>query len=660
MSTLIRTTTMFVLTTVLAATAHAQQAESGVLLISTADTVLVYPTQPPPRGGGWNVLRRPAGGGEYEQLTSAPVRAVPSGAEAARLLGPELELAMAAVQATDPAEMLLRLQGDRVTAGVLSTLSRRVASTLGRVYVDTTAQAGATYEYRIEFVRNNDAPSGATAHGRIRVADAGVSAPEQLEAQAGDNRVDLTWSYAPFARAAQDLVAGFHVYRAEGDATFERITALPLPRTDRQALYRDDAARNGVTYRYALRAVDLAGRESGPSNVVTATPRDVTPPAMVQEVGAVSGDGMVSLAWRMSPDADAVGYHVERAERMRGPFERITAAALPVGTPQYADTGLIGRQQLFYRVVAVDLAGNESRASNPIGVVVEDYTPPAPVTSVRAEVSGKRTLNIRWSASPSPDVAGYFVFRGEDEERLVRLTTSPVADTMVTDTGFVGVGLNPGGRYVVAVAAVDHARNESERVHIVVDVPDDEPPLPPTGFNVRNVGGRLIEATWSASPSLDVAEYVWTRRDPDGREIELGRYPRRTPIQVRDTTAVHAVAYVYSVAAIDSAGNRSTPSVDSVTFRDRNAPTPPRAANAAVVADGVEVRWERVASRDLAGYHVYRSLQPTGVYEQITRAAVTSLTFTDSTGRRGHYYRVRAIDHSGNLSDASPAAQVRQ
>jgi hypothetical protein len=90
------------------------------------------------------------------------------------------------------------------------------------------------------------------------------SAPSDLVALAGDAGVELSWSPS----AAAD-VAGYVVLRSEGpNDTLQPLTPAPIA----GRAYRDETARSGVTYQYAVKAVDGAGNESGLSNryVVTA------------------------------------------------------------------------------------------------------------------------------------------------------------------------------------------------------------------------------------------------------------------------------------------------------------------------------------------------------------------------------------------------------
>ncbi len=89
--------------------------------------------------------------------------------------------------------------------------------------------------------------------------------PAGLRASAGDGRIQLFWD----ANADPD-VDGYHLYRSrspEGPFGF-RVNATPIPGTE----YLDNGVDNGVTYTYAVRAVDRVGNESGFSNRIRSKP----------------------------------------------------------------------------------------------------------------------------------------------------------------------------------------------------------------------------------------------------------------------------------------------------------------------------------------------------------------------------------------------------
>ncbi len=628
-----------------------------MFLVARGDSVRLLLTESPPPFGGFVVDRRLAGGASsWQRLTPQPIRRVTQPAMAAGLIGPDLPAVREAFGTNDEAELLRRLRSDDFAGYVLSLLHPQVAVVLGRHFADGGLQRGASYEYRVSMTDNDDDETGEQIIGSVRIADVVPAPPTGVTATSGPGAITVAWSYPRYTGDPSDVVIGFHVYRADiATGVTTLVTGRPVLRNDSGPLeFADTLVANGVRYRYDVRAVDLVRRESAPSGAAVATAIDGTPPRMPTNVVTVPGDGVVTVSWEPTSDTDLSGYHVERSTGLDQPYRRLTSAPVPAGAP-YEDRTAIGGTPYFYRVVAVDSSGNEGRPSNAIAALPVDQTPPLPPTGVAVEARG-RSLDVRWIASPSSDVRGYYVYRGEAADRMVRLVEQPVAGTSFVDAGYGGAGLTPGGRYMVRVSAVDNAYNESEPVDASVAVPDDERPGPPTGLRVTNALGRWVEIAWSPSPSLDVRAYQVLRSATGEPSIPIadGSAGQRS---LRDSTAVPGTTYSYQVVAVDSAGNRSEAAGASLAFGDRTPPPAPRYVAAVVSATGVDVSWERVAEDDLAGYHVYRALVPTGVPERLTDTPVVDLRFSDPGGRAEHYYIIRAVDRSAN--ESAPSQAVR-
>jgi dimethylglycine catabolism A len=83
-----------------------------------------------------------------------------------------------------------------------------------------------------------------------------------LQADGSKGRISLKWS----AATDNEAVYGYDIWRAVGDAEFERIDAVPAPVT----AYHDATAIEGLAYRYYVQAYDLAGNRTPPSETVTA------------------------------------------------------------------------------------------------------------------------------------------------------------------------------------------------------------------------------------------------------------------------------------------------------------------------------------------------------------------------------------------------------
>lgn len=653
-------------------------------LMAKGDSVLIHVPQPPRINHGFLVYRT-GPDGEEELITPSPVRPIEHPVQAVSALGDARNDVMADLRVTGEVELLRRLQADAFTSGVMSMLYREVAQVLGRLHIDTGLAPGESYGYRVVFVDREGEETDEVRRGTVRVAEVLPGAPMATRAEADDHAITVRWSYPEYAGAATDFVHGFHVERAGPDGDFERVTRTAVVRGEPESLrWRDEEVFAGVTYRYRIRAIDMAGRLSEPGEEVEIAPAGVVRVSMPEHLVAEPGDGEVTLSWRISPEPSVIGYWVERSEQLEGPFERIVEERVPAEAPALRDRTVRGGTQYFYRVIAVDASGAESRPSNPISVVPIDETPPAPAAELAVEVEARR-LRLSWSPSPSDDVRGYHIYRGDSPERLVRLTREPHPSTEYLDDGFEDEGLNPGARYTLRVVAVDHAFNESDPIELEVVIPDDVPPGPPTAFQASNIHGRWIELRWSPSGDLDIERYELTRvalrggvgeagagvgagaeagsgvsdgARTLGEPVLIGVYAADALREARDTTVTRGERYRYELVAVDLAGNRGEPAVLEVDFRGAAPPPAPRHAAAVVTDGGVRVIWERVVARELVGYRVYRATIPTGVYEPISDVITDERVFVDSTGREGFYYTVRAVDASGHESRPSPAARA--
>jgi len=624
-------------------------------LVPRGDSVVVFLTGAPANGGF--VLYRAAGAAAAARVTSHPIMPARSGVEAAGIIGADMEAVRRALRAATAEDAFRRLERDPLAAVVMSALYPKVGAALGRTYVDAGLARGGLYTYRVVFTDSAGRETPRALTGRVRVVDAPPAPPTGLKAQVGDRTVTVAWAYPRYRGDSGDNVFGFLVYRADAPAApFHRITPTPVIRDDASPLEISDLdVTNGAEYRYRVTAVDVSGQEGAASAVLAVSPVDRTPPGIPADVAATPVTGGASIVWRMAPEPDAAGYQVERATRREGPYTRLTAALVPAGTPAFTDTAAAAGARYFYRVRAVDRSGNASEPSNPAIVTLPDVTPPPAPGGLDVRVAGRR-VTLRWRPVAAADLAGYFVYRSGDGGRPIRLFREPRRDTVFVDSGAAGTGLPPGARLTWGVSAVDRTGNESGRTEGMAQIVDDEPPGPATALTLRDVDGRYVQVSWSASPAADVREYLLRRSAGDSTAIDLGHFHGRPPYLVRDSLVTHGRRYAYAVIAVDSAGNRSRPARDSLVFARLTPPPPPRHVALRRSAAGVTILWERVADPELAGYRVYRSALATGRFEPVNRTPVSATTLTDATGGPGFFYRVRAVDVSGNESEPSPPA----
>jgi fibronectin type 3 domain-containing protein len=644
----------------LPATGAAQAARAPVLAVAQGDSVRIYIVAPPGVFHGF-VVYGGAAGGTMTRLTAEPVRPVRDARRAAEILDDQLTEVLRVADVPDATALIRKLDLELFGSALMSLQYPRVATMLGRRWSDGGRAPGTQMNYRIVYVDASGRETSQAVTTRVTMTDVLPGSPTGLRVTQPRIGAHLTWGYPAF-RGGDDIAFGYHVYRSRGATVMpERVSTRLIVRDESKApQFEDPSPPPGAALTYTVRAVDILGREGPPSLAAVITLADRMAPEIPVNLQAAEGDGRVILTWPASPEIDLRGYFVERSLGLDKPFARLTPTALPTNRTTFTDSTLRGGTQYFFRVVAVDSTGNESRPSNAISTLPVDRTPPAPPTLLRARVVTGRKLQLDWTRSPSADVLGYYVYRGEVGAEATRITRDVHPANSILDFGPDSIGLRPGRRYRVTVSAVDGSFNESTRAQLELLVPDDDPPGPPTGFHATNVLGRRVDISWSASAAADVRAYILEKRDTGSTRVRMREIPVTAPREVRDTNVAHGRTYAYFLTAIDSAGNRSTAAVDSLKFGDPVPPAAPRNAYARRDTSGVVVHWERVIDPQLVGYVVYRSDTETGVYTKVTPAAVNALQWTDRRATGNAWYQVRAADRSGNESAPSPSVRVPQ
>ena len=98
-----------------------------------------------------------------------------------------------------------------------------------------------------------------------------------IEIKVGDNELTITWIKPTKNEDGTPLtdLAGYYIYRSEAvSETFKRLNEEPV----RGISYTDTTAINGITYSYAVTAVDYSGNESKRSPIISSSP-NILPPS---------------------------------------------------------------------------------------------------------------------------------------------------------------------------------------------------------------------------------------------------------------------------------------------------------------------------------------------------------------------------------------------
>jgi fibronectin type 3 domain-containing protein len=127
-----------------------------------------------------------------------------------------------------------------------------------------------------------------------------------------------------------------------------------------------------------------------------------------------------------------------------------------------------------------------------------------------------------------------------------------------------------------------------------------------------------------------------------------------------DSTVSPGRPYFYTVVSRDFAGNES-PKDRVVSFvpRDTIPPARPTGLSGESGAAGVRLRWDNPADTTLGGINIYRSPSADSTYMKLNRLLVpvtpASYVDRDVVPNRQYFYRISAVDRSGNESDTTVA-----
>ncbi|MEU6307459.1 PA14 domain-containing protein [Streptomyces chartreusis] len=290
-------------------------------------------------------------------------------------------------------------------------------STTAKKTVDLTVPAG-RHTLRIDYVNWTGAANvkftytprtSATVDKVKPLAPTGAKATYDTTT----GKAKLTWSKSP----EMDL-SGYRVYRRLKGASFG---STPLTTTTSTTYTDSTLPVTGAGYYYEVRAVDKAGNESaGTADQAVTTVDRVAPgvPTITTATGEVTPTGSTGglrVGWNKV--TDAATYRVYRAASENGTYTRIATT----DQLSHLDASAAESTTYYYRVSALDAAGNESARSVPQRGRIWDNDPPPVVTGLSVTPT-EYGFRLAWDKSPAEDLRYYTIHKGElvgDEDEQV-------------------------------------------------------------------------------------------------------------------------------------------------------------------------------------------------------------------------------------------------
>ena len=235
-----------------------------------------------------------------------------------------------------------------------SPLSLSPLVELGSVlsYNDTLVVNDQTYYYQVTAINSEGEGAASEMVNATPSAFSEVpSPPQNPQAHPGDSHVLLEWQ--PPQSSGTGQVTNYKVYRGQSSTSLELLTTVGTTRE-----YNDTSVTNGVTYYYAITAVNSAG-EGNMSSVISALPNPPSPatePGPPRNLDGEAGDGYVNLTW-LAPSDDG-GAAITNYKVYRGTSSGSTTLLETIGVQLwYNDTTAEEGKTYFYQVTAFNPVG---------------------------------------------------------------------------------------------------------------------------------------------------------------------------------------------------------------------------------------------------------------------------------------------------------------
>ena len=397
---------------------------------------------------------------------------------------------------------------------IMAVVNHEMAKALGLIYLDETIAVNQSYEYQIRSIRNGVENTWAVTQ-KVNTAELGqVPNIDELKGKAVDSGAILEW-LKDQDQLDKGKAVTYHIYRSDNIlGPFERINDFGILPVEFQGSESTEASelqsfvdrylKNAQSYFYHIKAVNLFGIESLPSETVEIIPGNYEQPSSPINIEVRPFGGGSELTWSYIEN-DIQGVEIFKSIDNDN-YEKIYPYAdiLLSDDTSYLDLEIVPGELYYYKLVAINEGNIASDTSAPISFTFQDIMPPEPPKVVIA-TGGKNQITIQWTPSEDKDVEGYYLQQAHYKhyERLSYLDYDLIQDTFHVDT------FDPKfeGEYGYAVIAQDKSGNRSKpSVMAKARIIDNIAPLSPIITSSRKEG-NTFRFEWTANIEFDFDGY---------------------------------------------------------------------------------------------------------------------------------------------------------
>ncbi len=283
-------------------------------------------------------------------------------------------------------------------------------------------------------------------------------------------------------RLAEPVTLPHQISEEEFSNRATLITVMPIESDDfginKTLEYKDTLQFAGQAARliYAVRLVNGSGQKAAFSNVFVIEPASKIA-ANPTSLAATPSQDAVHLKWQAptanvdaSQPAAILGYNIYRSDSAKTPAKLLNK--LPVSSTEFDDEFFDFGKDYYYfvRTVSAGVAAEpvESTESNILKFkAIDTFAPSAPASITLA--AAPRTISIFWAVNPEKDIAGYTIYRSEDDKLALDKWTKLTRE-MTTRNTYQDSMVESGKRYFYYITATDKFGNVSPPSDVVSEV----------------------------------------------------------------------------------------------------------------------------------------------------------------------------------------------
>ncbi len=539
----------------------------------------------------------------------------------------------------------------------------------GMMYLDTTAQRGVSYQYRVSLIGANR-QTVRTLVSNVESYPQRVRLPrlQLYDKSSNERRIVIEWTSGSGKAASM-----FSTYRQDGlRGDFRPVVAARYITARRDSIFYligDSLIQPMQGYRYYLLPTDYYGNPGVPSDTVLVGAysfQNVPLPDSFY-VASVDTPAGIHIGWRLAKPQLVRNLSIYRSVDYDTGYHKLSEIA--TGDTVYTDQTARAMQRYFYYLVMNGPLGETSPPSARVfGMYISPLAPIAP--GIIGAIGTARGVRL---SIVTTDVhqANYQVFRNDGVRPELHLVSGlvPRKDSVTVFEDTSGV-LSGELTYAYAVRAENASHvfsSFSDTVHVRPNLPTHPPT--PLGLTAT-VEGRAVQLYWNDMRPSDhtISGYFVYRKDivsGKGKSefVKLNdTLLAASRNRFTDTTAEAGKKYEYAVRDRDFFGGESEMSTVSTAEIPEVMPLPPGGLRARTTNDGILVQWDKTIQPNLSEYRVYRYERRQRPVRISTVKSSGSLETLDRSTRKGdlYFYYITAVNTKGVESGRSMEVGIRR